>query len=111
MIKGSSLQHQLADKKSAGTVISNGIVVWLVCFGERVKMLYTLIGMDFCITHRKHTRTHLCLRVQSIQGQSVQSSALLFQLMELLCLTLHQNYHAQAFERDICSVRECPNYS
>lgn len=110
-MNGSSLQHQRPDENSGfavvspdlwgaqvGTLINNFIVVWLVCFGGRVKKQCTLIGT--CVHFLRflhHIRTSVPARALRILGQSVQSSALLFQPMELPRLLLHQAYHVQPF--------------
>lgn len=110
-MNGSSSQYQRPDEKSGlaivspdlrgsqvGTLINNVIVVCLMCFGGRVKKLRTLIRT--CVHFLRflhHTRTSVPAHAQRILGQSVQSSALLFQPMEQPCLSLHQAYHAQPF--------------
>lgn len=111
-MNGSSLQHRWPEEKlcfarvsldlrgaQVGTLINNVIVVWLVCFGGRVKKRRTYI-IGTCVPFLRflhHTRTSVPARALHILGQSVQSSALLFQPMELECLFLHQAYHAQPF--------------
>lgn len=128
-MNGSSLQHQRRDEKlcfarvsldlrgaQVGTLINNVIVVWLVCIGGRVKKRCTyIIGTCVPFLRFLHLHTHICACAcvaysrpkRSIFRSSLPANGtgVLVSPPSLSCPAVH------SAERDICSVRECPNYS